>query len=225
MDVSEFRQLPIMGIVRGVEAGAIEPLVESVVSSGLKTLEITMNTPGAPDLIRRMAKTAKGRLTIGAGTVLSKDELHSALDAGATFIVLPTLERDVVEHCVKNKIPVFPGAFTPKEIYDAWKAGATMVKVFPAKFFGPAYLKEIKGPFRDIDLLACGGVTPGNIGSFFSCGASAVAFGASIFKKEWLAAGDFASIEKAIKEHVALYVSELSVFEIVWQFYELVFRG
>ena len=200
MDLNEFRQLPIMGILRGAGTDIIEPLTESVISSGLKTIEITMNTAGAAESIRQMAKTAKNRLMIGAGTVLTVDDLNSALDAGAAFIVLPTLVPDVVKHCVKNKIPVFPGAFTPQEIYDAWQAGATMVKVFPAKFFGPQYLKEIKGPFQDIELLACGGVTPETIGPFFSCGASAVAFGGSIFKKEWLAGRKFLHIEENIKE-------------------------
>jgi len=188
-----------MGILRGVEAACIEPLTESIVSSGLKTIEITMNTPSAEDLIRQMVKISKGRLTVGAGTVLNMESLNQALRAGATFIVMPTLIPDVTEYCVKKKIPVFPGALTPKEIYDAWRAGATMVKVFPAKFFGPTYFKEIKAPFQDVKLLACGGVNTENVKSFFSNGASAVAFGASIFKKEWLSNGEFSKIEQSIK--------------------------
>ena len=199
MDVNRFKKQPLMGILRGVEADEIEPLVEAVVSSGLRTIEITMNTPGAAELIKKMVKAGDKRLTIGAGTVLTMDGLHSALDAGATFIVLPTLVHDVVEYCAKKKMPVFPGAFTPQEIYNAWRSGATMVKVFPAKFFGPDYIKEIKGPFQDIELLACGGIKPENIRTFFSAGASAVAFGGSVFKKEWLAKGEFSRIEECIK--------------------------
>ena len=199
MDVKEFEKLPVMGILRGAAPDEIEPLVEAVISAGLRTMEITMNTAGAPELIRLAVKAAAGSLTIGAGTVLKVSELRSALDSGATFIVLPTLVRDVMEQCGREKIPVFPGAFTPQEIYSAWQGGATMVKVFPAKFFGPEYLKEIKGPFQDIKLLACGGVTPENIGSFFSCGASAVAFGGSVFKKEWLKSRRFSLISDSIK--------------------------
>jgi len=159
-----------------------------------------MNTAGAAQLIQKMRQLAGDRLVVGAGTVLSEDDLHLALDAGAEFIVSPVLVRDLVEYCVKNAIPVFPGAFSPQEIYHAWRAGATMVKVFPAKFFGPDYFKQIKGPFQDIELLACGGVNPENIRSFFSCGAQAVAFGASVFKKEWLAAGEFERIRQCIGE-------------------------
>lgn len=199
MDVKKFKELPIMGILRGVEESAIEPLTEAIIASGLKTVEITMNTPSAADLIRRMVKASSGRLSIGAGTVLTTDSLRAALDRGATFAVMPALITEVTEFCVKKKIPVFPGALTPKEIYEAWRAGATMVKVFPAKFFGPRYFEEIKGPFQDVELLACGGVTSENVASFFSKGASAVAFGASIFKKEWLKRREFNRIEERIK--------------------------
>lgn len=194
-----------MGILRGIEADAVEPLTETIISSGLKAVEITMNTPAAPKLLKQMIDTAKGRLSIGAGTVLTMDDLHSALDSGAKFIVSPTLISDIAHYCREKSIPVFPGAFTPQEIYDAWCAGATMVKVFPAKFFGPSYLKEIKGPFADIKLLACGGVNAANIGEFFSCGACAVAFGSSIFKKEWLKNKDFSSIKSAIEELIKAY--------------------
>ncbi len=103
---------------------------------------------------------------------------------------------------LKNKIAVFPGALTPQEVHIAWEEGATMVKVFPAKFFGPEYFREIKGPFDDIELLACAGVTPWNLREYFSCGSSAAAFGASVFKKEWLQKKDYSKISNAIKRYI-----------------------
>lgn len=202
MDVAEFRKLPILGIIRGIEPDCLEPLITTVLESGLKTIEITMNTKAAAALIRRAVALSKKRLTIGAGTVLDMKSLKSALDAGATFIVMPVLVKDVMEYCVENKIPSFPGALTPQEIYTAWQSGATMVKVFPSGFFGPEYFKEIKGPFNDVELLACGGVTPSNMKSYFSCGASAVSFGASVFKKEWFAQKNFQRIGESIKEYI-----------------------
>lgn len=205
MDVAKFRKLPILGILRGIEAGALEPLIETIEAAGLKTIEITMNTAGAAGLIRKACALCKKRLTIGAGTVLDMKSLKTALDAGATFIVMPVLIPDVMAYCAKHKIPAFPGALTPQEIYAAWQSGATMVKVFPSGCFGPGYFREIKGPFNDIELLACGGVTPQNMQSYFSSGASAVSFGASVFKKEWLAAKDFAAIASAIKEFLLAY--------------------
>ena len=205
MDLERFRELPLMGILRGVQSDAIDSVVETAISSGLQTIEITMNTPGAPDLIKRAVKCAHGRLMIGAGTVVSSEHLKLALDAGARFIVSPTLVYDVVEYCRDNEIPVFPGAFTPQEIYNAWVAGATMVKVFPTNFFGPDYIREIKGPFNSIEMMACGGVTPENIREYFDCGASAVAFGGSVFRDEWLKAHDFKSIGEAISSLIAAY--------------------
>jgi len=202
MDVIQFKKQPFMGIVRGVETGQIEPLIEAVISSGLKTIEITMNTPDAQQLIRQAKKISGKDLVLGAGTVLDMDTLKLALDSGATFIVTPVLIRDVLGYCVKNKIPAFPGALSPQEIYHAWKEGATMVKVFPAKFFGPDYFREIKGPFNDIELLACAGVRPENMHEYFSSGASAIAFGASVFKKEWLQNKDYQSILRAIKAYL-----------------------
>jgi 2-dehydro-3-deoxyphosphogluconate aldolase/(4S)-4-hydroxy-2-oxoglutarate aldolase len=209
LDIKKFKQLPVLGILRGIEADALEPLIAAMESSGLKTIEITMNTKGAVSLIRKACALSKGRLTIGAGTVLDKTSLRSALDSGATFIVTPVLVKDCMRYCVKNKIPVFPGALTPSEIRAAWESGATMVKVFPSNFFGPEYFKEVKGPFQDAELLACGGVTPANLGRYFANGASAVSFGASVFKKEWMAQKKFKAIEESIKK----YVREFSVLQ------------
>jgi 2-dehydro-3-deoxyphosphogluconate aldolase/(4S)-4-hydroxy-2-oxoglutarate aldolase len=200
--VEEFKQLPILGILRGIEPDILEPLMETIGSSGLKTMEITMNTRGAPALIRKAVALSKDRITIGAGTVLDMENLKLALDAGASFIVMPVLIKDVMGYCAKNGIPAFPGALTPQEIYAAWRFGATMIKVFPSNFFGPEYFKEIKGPFDDVELLACGGVTPENMKAYFTNGASAVSFGASVFKKEWLAGKDFQAIGQAIQKYI-----------------------
>ena len=205
MDIVKFKKLPLMGILRGITMKEIEPLIETIISSGLETIEITMNTENAAELIREAKSFSNNRLVIGAGTVLSPDDLKSAVSSGAAFIVMPVVINEVMEYCVKNVIPVFPGAFTPGEIYNAWQRGAAMVKLFPAKFFGPEYFKEIKGPFNDIELLACAGVTAENMGSYFLNGASAVSFGANVFKKEWLEAGDFKNIGQSIKKYIEKY--------------------
>jgi 2-dehydro-3-deoxyphosphogluconate aldolase/(4S)-4-hydroxy-2-oxoglutarate aldolase len=187
MNVERFRRLPLVGILRGIAEADVVPLVQAVGEAGLETIEITMNTAGAPALIRQMVAAAGGRLVVGAGTVLDVGDLDRALDAGATFAVLPVVVPAVVERCVERGVPVFPGALTPQEIFAAWRAGATMVKVFPASRFGPAYLEEIKGPFRDVELLACGGVSAENMAAYFAAGASAVAFGGSVFRPDRLA--------------------------------------
>ena len=163
MDIQQFKTLPILGILRGIEPGAVEPLADAIEVAGLHTIEITMNTPSAGAVISRMVKAAGKRLAVGAGTVIDMPSLTAALDAGATFIVSPIVVEDVMRHCVANAIPVFPGALTPQEIYRAWQLGATMVKVFPSGLFGPKYFAEVRAPFNAIELLACGGVTPANM--------------------------------------------------------------
>ncbi len=202
MDIKRFKELPLMGIVRGVDIGDIGALIESVIKAGLKTIEITMNTPCAAGIISEAVNIAGGRIDVGAGTVLSRADLEGALTAGAGFIVMPTLIENVMNYCVRNDIPVFPGALTPQEVFNAWDKGATMVKVFPSGVFGPKYIKELKGPFDKVKLMAVGGVRCENIGEYFSCGADAVAFGGSVFSKEWLRKKDFASIGRLVREYV-----------------------
>jgi len=203
MDLKQFKKLPLMGIIRGVDPSKLEPLIEVSARAGLQTLEITMNTPGAADLIKKACGLSGGRVSVGAGTVLSMDEMDSALRAGAEFIVMPVYIKEITDACKTKGISVFPGAFTPQEVFEAWKGGASMVKVFPSGALGPEYIKALKGPFNDIKLMAVGGVKLDNIKDYFACGADAVAFGAGVFKKEWLDSGDFNAIGSLVAQYVA----------------------
>lgn len=203
MDLARFRRLPLVGILRGIAAADVEPLAEAVIDAGLATVEITMNTDGAPALIARLRAVAGERLMVGAGTVLDLDAYVAARNAGASFIVMPTLVAPVVERCVAERVPVFPGALTPQEIHTAWNAGATMVKVFPAGVFGPRYLREVRAPFDQVALMAVGGVTADNLAEYFACGASAAAFGASVFRRDWLATRAYDQIGAGIRRLVS----------------------
>lgn len=202
MDANRFRQLPVLGILRGGALDQVEPLVECVTAAGLESFEVTLNTPGALAMIERLRRVAGDRLMVGAGTVLERDQVRRARDAGATFIVSPTYVPEVVDACVASGTPVFPGAFTPTEIHAAWRAGATMVKLFPAKAVGPAYIREVRGPFADIEILACGGVSAANVAEFFAAGAAAVAFGGSVFQPQWLAERAYARIGAEVAQLV-----------------------
>lgn len=199
MDITRFKKLPLMGILRNIDRSCLKPLLETVIEAGLETIEIALNTDNAIKLIKDAVKISEGRITIGAGTVLNKQAVRQTIDTGATFIVTPVFVDEVALLCNRNKIPFFPGALTPTEIYHAWQEGATMVKVFPASVFGPSYLKTIKGPFNNIELMAVGGVTTENIPDFFKNGASAVAFGASVFTNERLKKKDFPAIKKSVE--------------------------
>jgi 2-dehydro-3-deoxyphosphogluconate aldolase/(4S)-4-hydroxy-2-oxoglutarate aldolase len=200
--MERFRRKPLLGILRGITRADLDPLFETILASGLETVEIAMNTENAAGLIRSAVRRYGKQLMIGAGTVLNLKDLKNALRAGATFIVSPVVIPPVIRYCARRKIPVFPGALVPQDIHAAWQNGATMVKVFPAGCFGPDYFKEIKGPFPKIELLACGGVTPENMPAYFRCGASAVAVGSSVFRNNWIREKKFPMIRRRIRTYL-----------------------
>lgn len=191
-----FRELPVVGILRGFPLEILPPLIEATMEGGLTTIEVTMNTPGAAEQIETITRLAGDRMNVGAGTVTTMDELEAALEAGASFIVTPIVVPEVVRRCVERQIPVFPGAFTPTEIFTAWQLGATMVKVFPANQLGPSYIKNVKAPLDQIDLLATGGVTVESLADYAAAGASGFGVGSPLFHQDRIAARDWPWVQQ-----------------------------
>src|SRR5205823_2036101 len=152
-------------------------IVRAGIRGGLRNLEITMGSPQTPEQIREVCASAGERMCVGAGTVLNVELLEQALAAGASFIVTPIVNVDVIEECVRRKIPVFPGAYTPTEILRAWELGATMVKVFPADTLGPGYIKAVKAPLPQVKLMPTGGVDLKTLPSFIKAGADGFGIG------------------------------------------------
>ena len=198
-DLSRFEREPALGILRGIKPEQLDRIFETIIASGLKHVEITLNTPDALRLIEKAVAKYSESVCVGAGTVLSAEDAKNACHSGSRFIVAPTLNQEVASFCSLEDIPYFPGALTPTEIERCWQAGATMVKVFPASRFGPDYFKEIKGPFNEIKLMAVGGVRPENIKDYLNAGASALALGGSIFSTERLELGEFSKIHHDLK--------------------------
>ncbi|MGY3211612.1 bifunctional 4-hydroxy-2-oxoglutarate aldolase/2-dehydro-3-deoxy-phosphogluconate aldolase [Mucilaginibacter sp. HD30] len=178
-----FLKVPIIGIVRGMPFDTIKNILSVYADAGLSTIEITMNTEGAAEMIAFITDNFGNKLNIGAGTVCTQAELDSALNAGAQFIVTPVVNQKIIERCVNMGVPIFPGAFTPTEIYNAWEMGAYMVKVFPATQMGPNYIKEVKAPLNKIRLVPTGGITLENIETFKNAGADGYGLGSSLFDK------------------------------------------
>jgi 2-dehydro-3-deoxyphosphogluconate aldolase/(4S)-4-hydroxy-2-oxoglutarate aldolase len=204
----EKEKLPILAILRGVEEKHLKPLAEICINCGLKYIEITMNTTNPSHLIRQMIDAYGKKLVIGAGTILNKNDLEIALEAGARFIVCPSIIEEVIKECVMLDIPIFPGVLTPSEVQKAWDMGAAMVKLFPASAFGPSYIRELKGPFNKIKIMAVGGVNEENISIYFENGADAVAIGESIFNLQWLTEGQYKRVEKKICALIKSYRKE-----------------
>lgn len=194
-----FQQFPAVAILRGITAEQIPVLAQVIMESELPAVEITMNTDGAEDLIAGLREQLPGWIAVGAGTVLSLTAMENALKAGAEFIVMPTIERDICDYCRVNDIPFFPGALTPNEVWEAWKMGATMVKVFPVQYLGPSYIKELKGPLDAVKLLACGGVNQRNVAEYRKNGADAFAIGGSTIPLNKLNENDYTAIVEGVK--------------------------
>ena len=204
-----YKAAPIIGIIRGQSLDAVLKIAKAFEEAGLTTLEVTMNTPEAVSMIS-ILRNKFPSLNIGAGTVCNLSDLREAIDAGAQFIVTPNIDETVIEHAVDENIPIFPGAFSPTEVYKAWSLGASAVKLFPATHLGVEFIKDILGPFDEVKLLPTGGVSKTNIKSFFQAGAYGVGMGSSLIDSKLVEAGDF----EGLKNHFESLKSEIKEFII-----------
>lgn len=220
---------PLLGILRGSTPDMLEPLAEVFRRTSLGMVEVTLNTVGAMEQISELVRLSQSgsscldsiprnsdagsrdsdtksgnsghSFLVGAGTVLDLPGARRAHAAGAGFLVSPCLVQEVAAYARDNDLPYYPGALTPAEVWQAWSAGATMVKVFPAGVMGPGYFKDLKGPFDGVKLLACGGVNPRNAIEYKRCGADAAAFGSGVFQNSLMQSGDWNQISRNI-EHL-----------------------
>ena len=193
--VSALREVGIIPVIRADSAGAAVAVVETLIEAGLTVAEITMTVPDAIEAIASVTKRFGGKALVGAGTVIDAETVRRALDAGADFIVSPCLVPEVIEASRRADIAVLPGALTPTEVFEAFRQGGDMVKVFPAQNVGgAAYLRALRGPFPEIPLVPTGGVTLDNVGEMFKAGAAAVGVGSEMISKDALARHDYAAI-------------------------------
>ena len=199
-DLVQFDRQPVLGIIRGAPPDSAHGVMQACISAELQYLEFTLNSKEALSCIEEGAREFPETLCVGAGTVLSVADAERAVNAGAKFIVAPTLNEDVAAYCRERNLPYFPGALTPTEIEKAWNCGATMVKVFPANQMGPGYFSTIRGPFNEIRLMAVGGIRPDNVHSYLGAGASAVALGGSVFSSGRMKNKEFDIIQKEISD-------------------------
>ena len=200
-----FQQMPIVGIMRNFPAEHLMAVVKAFHSAGLTTLEITMNSGKPTEVISQLRSEWGDQLNIGAGTVCSMKDLEHALEAGAQFIVAPVTYKKVIKACVAEGIPVFPGAYSPTEIYKAWRWGAAMVKVFPATNLGPGYIKDVLEPLNKVKLLPTGGVTKDNFTDFLAAGAKGVGMAGGLFPKSVIAAARWEELSTLYQDIVNKY--------------------
>lgn len=170
----------VTAILRAPTAEDHGRIAETLVRAGVRVVELTLTTPGALEALPELRAEFGSTATIGIGTVTSVDEAKRAIEAGAEFLVTPILDVDVIAVCVSRKVPVIPGALTPTEIFQAWRAGASAVKIFPASTVGPRYLRELRGPFPELAVIPSGGVGLEDAPTWLAEGAVAVGMGGSL---------------------------------------------
>lgn len=189
--LKEIERTRIIAIVRGVQEAHILSLADALLKGGITVMEVTLNTPGALRMISELQDKSGQHMFIGAGTVLDLEDAKKAVHAGASFLVTPNMDEEVIRWSKQEWIPIFPGAMTPTEIVKAWKAGATAVKVFPSASLGLTYIKELMGPLDQIPLIAVGGVTEENIKQFLNIGCYGLGIGGSLINLKEIEAGRF----------------------------------
>ncbi len=194
----------LIPVIRAQSADEAAAVVEAIQAGGLSVLEITMTVPNAVALIADVVRRAPDAL-VGAGTVLDPETARACIAAGARFVVSPALNPDTIAACREAGVAVLPGALTPTEIVTAWRAGADLVKVFPANAVGgPAYIKSLKAPLPQIGLVPTGGVNLDTARDFVKAGAAALGVGADLVDLAALRRGDAATITERARRFLAL---------------------
>jgi 2-dehydro-3-deoxyphosphogluconate aldolase / (4S)-4-hydroxy-2-oxoglutarate aldolase len=203
--VNKIKEIGIVPVVRADSPEEAMQAVEAIKAGGVPILEITMTVPGAIKVIEMIADKFGDAVIVGAGTVLDPETARACILAGATFIVSPALNLKTIELCRRYSVPICPGALTPTEVVTAWQAGADFVKVFPCSAMGGAsYIKGLKAPLPQVELIPTGGVNLNTAIDFIKAGSSALGVGADLVDLKALRAGDAAKITESAKKFVQL---------------------
>ncbi|MFP4028219.1 MAG: bifunctional 4-hydroxy-2-oxoglutarate aldolase/2-dehydro-3-deoxy-phosphogluconate aldolase [Candidatus Brocadiia bacterium] len=182
-----------------IRADSSEQLIEvgwALKEGGCDLIEVTMTTPDALSVIDKTVAELGEDVIVGAGSVLDAETARAAILNGAEYVVSPITDLDMIEMAHRYDKPAVPGAYTPTEALDAYKAGADFVKIFPASIGGPKYIKAIKAPMPQLSLVPTGGVNLDNILDFLEAGADACGVGSALVKKDALKEGDMDEIQR-----------------------------
>ena len=193
----------VVAILRRTEAARAVDTARAILAGGVRAIEVTCDSPGVLGMIRAISEAFGDQMLVGAGTVLDVETAEAALDAGARYIVSPHTDPDLVGAMARRGVPCVPGAFTPTEALTAWRAGAALVKLFPASGVGPGYLKDLRGPLRQIPFLPTGGVTLDNAAAFIAAGAWGLGIGSALVDQPLIDAGRFDELTRRAAGFIA----------------------
>lgn len=202
--LERIRSVGLIPVIRARSADEAARVADAIQAGGVGILEVTMTVPGAVEVIRELVGRG-GDALVGAGTVLDPEAARACVDAGAQFVVSPSLNLDTIVACREAQVAVLPGALTPTEVVTAWNAGADMVKVFPAGAVGgPSYIKALKAPLPQIDVVPTGGVNLKTAGDFIRAGASALGVGSDLVDLAAVRRGEASAVTERAREYVRI---------------------
>ncbi|MRH28304.1 2-dehydro-3-deoxyphosphogluconate aldolase [Microbacterium sp. SYP-A9085] len=171
------RRVPVIAVLRASAADRYDAVVDVLVENGIRSIELTLTTPGTIEHLPALCARVGDAAEIGVGTVTTGDQARRAIGAGAAYLVTPVVRTDVIEAAAAARVAVLVGGLTPTELFTAWEAGATAVKVFPAQTVGARFGSHLRGPFPDIEFVPSGGVGLDDVGDWLGAGALAVSLG------------------------------------------------
>lgn len=187
---AEIERVGLVPVLRAQSAAEGHALVEAMLAGGVTVVEVTMTVPGAVELLRALKKQHGSQLLLGSGTVTTAAQAAATIEAGAEFVVSPSLHPEVIVKTKELGKVSIPGALTPTEVITAWNAGADYVKVFPCSAVGGAsYLRALRAPFPELQLIPTGGVTQQTAADFLKAGARALGVGADLVNAKAIAEG------------------------------------
>jgi 2-dehydro-3-deoxyphosphogluconate aldolase/(4S)-4-hydroxy-2-oxoglutarate aldolase len=195
----------LIPVLRARNSAQGHAIVKAMIAGGVTVVEVTMTVPGAVDLLKELKKEYGNDLLLGSGTVTTAEQCQATIDAGAEFVVSPSLHPEVIAVTKKNGKVSCPGALTPTEAITAWNAGADYVKIFPCSAVGGAsYLKALHGPFPHLKLIPTGGVTLQTAESFIRAGARALGVGSDLVNLAAVDAGKAETITETAKAYLKI---------------------
>lgn len=198
----------VAAILRNIPKDKMKPLADAIFEGGVRLLEVTLDTEGAFSLIQQLSETFQGKAVIGAGTVLDEASARTAIKCGARFIVSPHSDERVIQAAKEEGGISVAGAFTPTEIMDAIAYGADAVKLFPAAFAGPAYIRQIRTPLPRIPIMVTGGIHLSNMAAFLQAGADFVGVGSCLYTEELLNPAGYLTITENARKLTEKFSAE-----------------
>jgi 2-dehydro-3-deoxyphosphogluconate aldolase/(4S)-4-hydroxy-2-oxoglutarate aldolase len=199
----------LIAVIRADSPEIAVRICHALYKGGVTVHEIALTTPNAPAAIEQALRELPEDCLVGAGTVLDVDSASAVIDAGASFVFAPNVNTEVITATVSRGVLAVPGALTPTEIATGLSAGAEMIKLFPATYFGPGYIKDIRGPLPGTKITPTGGINLDNALTWLEAGASALGIGSAITPKDRIAAGDW----DAVSDCAAQYAQKVAGFE------------